>query len=114
MYQRIGFQCLAETRFDDAGRHFFAGHLDPRVLIRLYPSLCGSLFDGDESIDVFSGVVEHMPPEDSIDDISESRALPAPLALPARFLFSPAPQCDLTPPLCHSSLSLPLPAGARP
>ncbi|KIP07261.1 hypothetical protein PHLGIDRAFT_118311, partial [Phlebiopsis gigantea 11061_1 CR5-6] len=69
VYQRLGFQCLAETRFDDAGRHFFAGHLDPRVLIRLYPSLCGALFDEDETIDVFSGVAEHMPPEDSIDDI---------------------------------------------
>lgn len=76
MYQRIGFQCLTETLFDDAGRHFFAGNLDPRVLIRYYPNLCGSLFDEDESVDVFSGVVEHMPPEDSIDDISECSAIP--------------------------------------
>lgn len=74
MYQRIGFQCLTETLFDDAGKHFFAGNLDPRVLIRYYPDLCGSLFDENESVDVFSGVAEHMPSEDSIDDISECHA----------------------------------------
>ncbi|GJE85460.1 hypothetical protein PsYK624_015390 [Phanerochaete sordida] len=69
VYQRIGFQCLTETLFDDAGRHFFTGHLDPRVLIRYYPDLCGTLLGEDESADIFEGVVEHMPPEDSIDDI---------------------------------------------
>ena len=103
VYQRIGFQCLTETLFDDAGRHFFAGHLDPRVLIRFYPNLYGSLFDEDESVDIFSGVVEHMPPEDSIDDISESRTAPL---LPLPLLLSPAPNFDLTHPLCTPFLAL--------
>lgn len=91
VYQRLGFQCLVETLFDDAGRHFFAGNLDPRVLIRYYPELCGSLFDTDASADVFAGVVEHMPPEDTIDDISES---------PAPTVLTPIPH----PPSCHPIL----------
>ena len=79
VYQRLGFQCLTETLFDDAGKHFFTGNLDPRVLIRYYPHLCGTLLGEDESADVFSGVVEHMPPEDTIDDISESPLRLSPL-----------------------------------
>ncbi|EKM58173.1 uncharacterized protein PHACADRAFT_252272 [Phanerochaete carnosa HHB-10118-sp] len=69
VYQRIGFQCLTETLFDDAGKHFFAGHLDPRVLVRYYPHLCGTLLGEEETVDVFAGVQEHMPREASIDDI---------------------------------------------
>ncbi|PSR76572.1 hypothetical protein PHLCEN_2v8330 [Hermanssonia centrifuga] len=69
VFQRIGFQCLTETLFDDAGKHFFSGSLDPRVLVSYYPELCGSLFESEEAVDVFSGVAEHMPPEASIDDI---------------------------------------------
>ena len=72
VYQRIGFQCLTETLFDDAGKHFYAGKLDPRVLISYYPELCGSLFNEDDEVDVFAGVEEYMPPESCIDDISES------------------------------------------
>ncbi|GBE88874.1 predicted protein [Sparassis crispa] len=68
-YQRIGFQCLTETLFDDAGKHLFAGDLDPRLLISFYPELRGSLFGVNDSIDVFAGVSEHMPMEGSMDDI---------------------------------------------
>lgn len=81
VYQRIGFQCLTETLFDDAGRHFFSGDLDPRVLISYYPELRGSMFKEEDNADVFAGVAEHMPPEDSIDSISESSLLCPPTAL---------------------------------
>ncbi|OCH89286.1 hypothetical protein OBBRIDRAFT_794404 [Obba rivulosa] len=69
VYQRIGFQCLIETLFDDAGKHLFPGELDPRVLISYYPDLRGNLFSDADDADVFAGVAEHMPTEDSIDDI---------------------------------------------
>lgn len=83
VYQRLGFQCLTETLFDDAGKHFFAGNLDPRVLIHYYPHLCGGLFTADDTADVFAGVAEHMPAEDSIDEISECPSLaPAPFPCP--------------------------------
>ncbi|KAI0000159.1 hypothetical protein BJV74DRAFT_876958 [Russula compacta] len=61
IYQKIGFQCLFETRFKDA--------LDPRVLISYFPTLRGTLLDADPMHDVFSGVAECMPPYDSIDKI---------------------------------------------
>jgi vacuolar protein sorting-associated protein 3 len=72
VYQRIGFQCLSETLFEEAGNNFFAGDLDPRALISYYPDLHGSLFSEMDTLDIYAGVAEHMPPESSIDKISES------------------------------------------
>ena len=70
VYQRIGFQCLLETRFEDAGFCLFQGELDPRILISYFPELRGSLLDADPTVNIFSGIAESMPPYDSIDDIS--------------------------------------------
>ncbi|EIM88955.1 uncharacterized protein STEHIDRAFT_109263 [Stereum hirsutum FP-91666 SS1] len=69
VYQRIGFQYLSETRFEDAGYHLFEGNLDPRVLISYFPDLRGKLIARDEEIEMFEGVAEHMPPYDSVEDI---------------------------------------------
>ncbi|KZT66233.1 hypothetical protein DAEQUDRAFT_752201 [Daedalea quercina L-15889] len=69
VYQRLGFQCLTETLFDDAGKHLFAGEVDPRVLISYFPDLCGNLFLEEDAVDVFAGVAEYLPHEESIDDI---------------------------------------------
>jgi hypothetical protein len=71
VYQRIGFRCLFETRFEDAGRHLFSGNVDPRIIVSYFPDLRGSLFSAEDSVNMFSGVVDHMPKADSIDDISE-------------------------------------------
>ncbi|KAF8812135.1 hypothetical protein BYT27DRAFT_7252199 [Phlegmacium glaucopus] len=67
--QRIGFQCFTETLFEDAGKHLFAGELDPRLLVSYYPELRGSLFTAEDALDVFAGIAEHMPRENSVDDI---------------------------------------------
>ncbi|KAI0821851.1 hypothetical protein BC628DRAFT_1542796 [Trametes gibbosa] len=67
--QRLGFQCLQETLFEDAGNRLYEGELDPRVLVSYYPELRGELFQEEESVDVMAGVAEHMPSEDSVDDI---------------------------------------------
>jgi len=89
VYQRIGFQCLLETRFEDAGFCLFQGELDPRILISYFPELRGALLDADPTVGVFSGIAECMPPYDSIDDISTST--PSSLALsPPSPVFSPA------------------------
>ncbi|KZT07025.1 uncharacterized protein LAESUDRAFT_652182 [Laetiporus sulphureus 93-53] len=69
VYQRLGLQCLCEVRFDDAGKHLFAGGLDPRVLISYYPDFRGNLFGDMDSVDMFAGVAEHMPREESVDEI---------------------------------------------
>lgn len=71
VYQRIGFQCLSETLFEDAGNNLFAGDLDPRALIRYYPELRGGLFSESDTLNVHAKVAENMPRERSIDDISE-------------------------------------------
>ena len=78
MNQRLGFQCFTKTLFEDAGNRLYEGELDPRVLISYYPELRGSLFTEDDAVDVMAGVAEHMPQEDSVDDISECpvRSLP--------------------------------------
>lgn len=71
MYQRIGFQYLRETLFEDAGKALFVGELDPRMLISYFPELRGTLFDEDNAINLYAGVAEYMPHEASVDDISE-------------------------------------------
>jgi hypothetical protein len=97
VYQKIGFQCLLETRFEDAGFCLFQGDIDPRVLISYFPELRGALLDADPTLDVFSGIAECMPPYDSIDDISTS-PLPS-FFLPPAFRFSPvSPFCTRTTP----------------
>jgi hypothetical protein len=83
IYQRIGFQCLLETRFEDAGFCLFQGELDPRILISYFPELRGTLLDANPTLEIFSGIAERMPPYDSIDDISTSPPLaPSPSWLP--------------------------------
>jgi hypothetical protein len=97
VYQRIGFQCLLETRFEDAGFCLFQGELDPRILISYFPDLRGTLLDANPTLEVFSGIAERMPPYDSIDDISTSPPLaPSPSRLPRGFLtttMTPPPLC---------------------
>jgi hypothetical protein len=70
IYQRIGFQCLLEARFEVLGFCFFQGELDPRILISYFPDLRGTLFDANPTFEVFSRIAERMPLYDSIDDIS--------------------------------------------
>ncbi|KAI0754157.1 hypothetical protein C8Q80DRAFT_1216335 [Daedaleopsis nitida] len=67
--QRLGFQCFTETLFEDAGNRLYEGELDPRVLVSYYPELRGALFSEEDTVDIMAGVGEHMPPEDSVDDI---------------------------------------------
>ncbi|PFH45293.1 hypothetical protein AMATHDRAFT_82908 [Amanita thiersii Skay4041] len=69
VYQRIGFQLLTETMFDDAGKNLFEGNLDPRLLISYYPHLRGNLFTPEDTMDVFQGVADRMPTEASVNDI---------------------------------------------
>ena len=71
VYQRIGFQCFSETLFEDAGKSFFEGNLDPRLLVSYFPDLRGTLFTADDSINVYAGVAARMPSEASVDDISK-------------------------------------------
>ncbi|THH03162.1 hypothetical protein EW145_g6477 [Phellinidium pouzarii] len=69
VYQRIGFRCFSETLFEDAGRHLLAGETDPRLLVRYFPDLRGNLFRVAPNIDVFAGVVTHLPSTSSIDEL---------------------------------------------
>lgn len=74
VYQRIGFQCFTETRFEDAGYHLFEGNLDPCLLISYFPDLRGSMFSPDDEVEMFAGVADGMTPFDSVDDISTCRS----------------------------------------
>lgn len=71
IHQRIAFQFLFSTRFEDAGKHFLAGDADPRLLVRLFPDLRGSLITPSDELEVFSGIAEKVKAFDSIDDIGE-------------------------------------------
>ncbi|KDQ52181.1 hypothetical protein JAAARDRAFT_40532 [Jaapia argillacea MUCL 33604] len=69
VFQRIGFQCLSETLFEDAGRNLMAGEVDPRAVVSYFPEYRGSLFGPEDSIDMFTGVADHLPEHDSVHDI---------------------------------------------
>ncbi|KAL5523259.1 hypothetical protein ACEPAF_1526 [Sanghuangporus sanghuang] len=69
VYQRVGFQCLSETLFEDAGRHLLAGETDPRLLVRYFPDLRGNVLRTASPVDVYTGIAEHLPQESSIDEI---------------------------------------------
>jgi len=72
VYQLIGIQCFAETRFEDAGKALFNGDLDPRVIVSYFPDVVGRMFGDEDEMSVFRGVKERMPSEGSVDDLSES------------------------------------------
>lgn len=71
VYQRIGFVCLQNTLFADAGKHLFIGDLDPRILISYFPDLRGSLFKPGDSVEVFAGIATYLPMAASVEEIGE-------------------------------------------
>ena len=98
VYQRIGFQCFSETRFDDAGKLFANGNLDPRLLVSYYPGLRGRLFSSEDQVDVFQGVADKMPTEDSVEEIGESAFVSC--FIPMNIIF---PSCSLFPTILITS-----------
>ena len=57
--------------FEKAGDYFIRGKVDPRLLVRLFPTFRGKVIGSSEEIEVLQGlrgVLEEMP---SIDEISE-------------------------------------------
>ena len=71
MYARLALKCIFETLFDDAADHFLKSTLDPRILIRLFPEIRGSMIAPTDTVLVFKGVAEQLYLFQSIDDISE-------------------------------------------
>ncbi|KIK62992.1 hypothetical protein GYMLUDRAFT_163867 [Collybiopsis luxurians FD-317 M1] len=69
IYQRIGFQYFKETIFENAGKHLFDGELDPRVLVSFFPDLRGDLYGENDTVNMYSGVAEHMPTESSVEEL---------------------------------------------
>lgn len=72
VYQRIGFVCLQNTLFEDAGKHLSTGDLDPRILISYFPNLRGSLFKPGDSVEMFAGIAKYLPMAQSVEEIGES------------------------------------------
>ena len=68
VYQRLGWQAFSDTLFEDAGRYLLEGGTDPRLLVRYFPNLRGNLLEG-ERVELFGGLVKHLPREESIDEI---------------------------------------------
>lgn len=69
VYQLIGIQCFAETRFEDAGKALFNGDFDPRVIISYFPDVVGRMFGDEDEMDVFRGVKERMPSQGGVGDL---------------------------------------------
>ncbi|KAG9037771.1 hypothetical protein FRB95_004057 [Tulasnella sp. JGI-2019a] len=65
--QRIGFQLMKATRFEEAGSRFLTGNLNPLILIKLFPELRGHMITDVDEVYVFSGVAEDVKSLESID-----------------------------------------------
>lgn len=52
------------------------GEIDPRLIVRFFPDLRGNLFGEEDTVDVFSGVAEHLPLGGSIDEIGKNHSFP--------------------------------------
>jgi vacuolar protein sorting-associated protein 3 len=71
VYQRLGYKYLSETSFEDAGINLFRGNVDPRLLVRLFPALRGTLLSSSISLPVFYGLESQLRSLNSVDTISE-------------------------------------------
>ncbi|KAF8499515.1 hypothetical protein JB92DRAFT_3099258 [Gautieria morchelliformis] len=69
VYQRLGYKYLSETSFEDAGINLFRGNVDPRLLVRLFPSLRGTLLSPSISLPVFYGLESQLRSLNSVDTI---------------------------------------------
>ncbi|KAF8320486.1 hypothetical protein DL93DRAFT_2052874 [Clavulina sp. PMI_390] len=69
VFARLAVKCIYETMFDDAAEYFFQSRLDPRILIRLFPDLRGTLLREGDMVNVFRGIEEHLKHAETIDDI---------------------------------------------
>ena len=105
VYQRAGFMCFGETRFEEAGRYLLTGETDPRLVTKWFPELTGGLFrprkrrqgkDGGlereeemgEFVQVFAGVASHLPKAKSVDEIGEYTCSTDISPFPFYFFFS--------------------------
>ena len=109
VYQRIGFACLQDTLFEDAGKHLFAGDLDPRILISYFPDLRGSLFKPGDAVEVFAGIARYLLTAQSVEEISEWSSftkLSPPLRFNTFISFSPSTCSTSKPTACTTILHL--------
>jgi hypothetical protein len=71
VYNRAAFRHLIDTHFEEAGKLFFRGQADPRLLIRLFPELRGDLISRDEEAEVFAGLEVQVRGAQNVHDISK-------------------------------------------
>ncbi|KZT37480.1 hypothetical protein SISSUDRAFT_1062828 [Sistotremastrum suecicum HHB10207 ss-3] len=65
--QKLGYRCLSLCSFEEAGRQLFLGRLDPRLLIRYFPSIVGSLFEVSPYATNYIGLKPDVPETDIAD-----------------------------------------------
>lgn len=69
MYQRAAFKYLFELKFEEAGKLFHRGQIDPRILVKMFPDLQGSLIQTDTVVEIFAGVEEYVREGQSVEDM---------------------------------------------
>lgn len=56
-----GFTYFKQTNFAEAGPLFTAGQLDPRIVMSYFPDIAHALFKQGDNLNIWEGVMEHMP-----------------------------------------------------
>ena len=72
--QKAAWTYIRSTSFKEAGPLLFQGRVDPRLVIRLFPSIYGNLMRTQEgrSASVYAGLASLVESVGSIDEISKS------------------------------------------
>jgi len=64
-----------EAMFEKAGDYFNRGKIDPRLLVRLYPTFRGKTIGSAEEVEVYEGLKEIFTNTSAIEDNSASCSL---------------------------------------
>lgn len=72
IYSKIALHYLSETKFEAVGQLWFRGQGDPRILIRLFPTLRAAVVAAGDEVEVYKGLQPYLSPSRSADELSES------------------------------------------
>ena len=61
-----------EAKFHQAGDYFLRGKIDPRLLVRLYPTFRGKIIGSAEEVEVFEGLRDVLSEMRTVDETSAS------------------------------------------
>jgi hypothetical protein len=67
----VASHLMSRGKFTKAGDYFAKGKIDPRILVRSFPTLRGKLIGSAEEVEVYQGLKDVLSNMTSVDDIGQ-------------------------------------------